>query len=191
MFGLIRRADVADVDADSDETTTSCNCSFLFLARSFALHLFQLERHLGDIDMSHVNPSANICWRCSEMKLKLVNWSNWAVVGGGGVRFSFLHADQVAHQSKSVIFIKFDGVCWSPGVFAQGKRVWKAVGGNWDWFARWGVRVMKQKLIQDNCSLEPQIGARVVNVRGSTRFGVVESKTNCFWKDFSSISKFS
>lgn len=48
----------------ADEAMTSCsNCSFLFVppVRSFALHLFQLERHLGDIDMSHVNPSANIC----------------------------------------------------------------------------------------------------------------------------------
>lgn len=27
-------------------------------------------------------------------------------------------ADQEAHQSKSVIFIKFDGVCWSPAVEA-------------------------------------------------------------------------
>lgn len=49
--------------------------------------------------------------------------------GEGGVP---LTADQVAHQSKSVIFIKFDGVCWSPeclpsesiwekGVKSQGK----------------------------------------------------------------------
>lgn len=43
--------------------------------------------------------------------------------GGGGVP---LTADQVAHQSKSVIFIKFDGVCWSPECVlseAFGKRV--------------------------------------------------------------------
>lgn len=41
--------------------------------------------------------------------------------GGDGVP---LTADQVAHQSKSVIFIKFDGVCWSPECLL-GESIWE------------------------------------------------------------------
>lgn len=74
-------------------------------------------------------------------------------------------ADQEAHQSKSVIFIKFDGVCWSPAVEAadvlkskcllsrakleEGVKIQGASGKGLSCCC-----VMKQKLIQDNCSLD-------------------------------------
>lgn len=74
--------------------------------------------------------------------------------GGGGVP---LTADQVAHQSKSVIFIKFDGVCWSPRVFARREHLGKGCEKSGEiGIGCAPMRVMKQKLIQDNCSLEPQ-----------------------------------